>query len=60
MLSRKWKNLITKLSKKSTIDRETAKMFALSSGNVIKFEYMTGKDVLPEKDLLKNSCNDKI
>ena len=46
--------------KKGTIDRETAKMFALSSGNVIKFEYMTGKDVLPEKDLLKNSCNDKI
>ena len=49
-----------KLNKKSSIDRKTAKISALLSGNVSKFEFLTGKDVLPEKDLLRNSCNDKI
>ena len=32
--------------------RQTAKIFALSSGNVSKSEFLTGKDVLPEKELL--------
>ena len=35
------------------LDRQTAKISALSSGNVSKYEFLTGKDVLPEKDLLE-------
>ena len=31
---------------------------ALSSGNVRKYEYLTGKDVLPEKDLLEKAQTD--
>ena len=30
-------------------DRQTAKISALSSGNVSKYEFLTGKDVLSEK-----------
>ena len=33
--------------------RQTAKISALSSENVNKFEFLTGKEVLPEKDLLE-------
>ena len=37
------------------LDRQTAKISALSSGNVSKYECLT--DVLPEKMLyLKNTC----
>ena len=32
-------------------DRQTAKISGLSSGNVSKFEFLTGKDVSPKKDL---------
>ena len=35
------------------LDRQTAKITALSSGNVIKYEFLIGKDVLLEKDLLE-------
>ena len=35
------------------LDKQTAKIFALSSGNLSKFEFLTGKDVLPEKDFLE-------
>ena len=44
------------------LDRQTAKISALSAGNVSKYEFLTGKDVLPEKDLLHNesSYNEKI
>ena len=31
------------------LDRQNAKIFALSSGNVSKYEFLTGKDVLPGK-----------
>ena len=31
------------------LDRQTAKVSALSSGNVSKYEFLSGKDVLPEK-----------
>ena len=34
------------------LDRQTAKISALSSGNVCKYECLTDKDVLPEKYLL--------
>lgn len=33
------------------LDRQTTKIFALSSGNVCKYEFLTGEDVLPEKGL---------
>ena len=31
------------------LDRQTAAISALSPGNVSKYEFLTGKDVLPEK-----------
>ena len=38
------------------LDRHTAKIFALSSVNVSKYEFLTGTDVLPEKDLLEKAA----
>ena len=37
------------------LDRQTAKISALSAGNVSKYECLTGKDVLAEKDLLQKA-----
>ena len=37
------------------LDRETARISALSSGNVSKYEFLTGKDVFPENDLLERA-----
>ena len=37
------------------LDGQTAKISALSSGNVNKCEFLTGKDVLPEKDLIETA-----
>ena len=31
------------------INREAAKISALSSGKIHKYEYLTGKDILPSK-----------
>ena len=36
----------------NNLDRQAANISALSSGNVSKYEFLTGKDVLPEKDFL--------
>ena len=33
------------------LDRQTSKVLALSSGNSSKYEFLTGKNVFPEKDL---------
>ena len=41
------------------LDRQTAKVSALSSGNVSKFEFLTGKDVLPEKHFLEKAATMK-
>ena len=38
------------------LDRQTAKISALSSGNVSKYEFLTGKDVWPENDLLEKAA----
>ena len=38
------------------LDRQTAKVSTLSSGNVRKYEFFTGKDVLREKDLLEKAA----
>ena len=42
------------------LDRESAKNSALSSENVSKFKFLTGKTVLPEKDLLRKAATIKI
>ena len=41
------------------LDRKTAKISALSSGNVSKYEFLTGKDVLTEKNLLEKAATMK-
>ena len=38
------------------LDRPTAKISALSSGNISKYEFLSGKDVLPESDLLEKDA----
>ena len=40
-------------------DRQTAKIAAFSSGNVSKYEFLTGKDALPKKDLLEKAATMK-
>ena len=42
------------------LDRQTAKISALSSGNVRKFKFLSSKDVLSEKDLLEKAATIKI
>ena len=34
------------------LDRRTDNISSLSSGNIGKYEFLTGKDVLPKKNLL--------
>ena len=41
------------------LDRQTAKNSALSSVNASKSEFMTVKDILPEKDLLEKATATK-
>ena len=41
------------------LDRQTAKISALSSGNVSKYEFLTSEDVLPEKKLLEKAARIK-
>ena len=41
------------------LDIQTVKISALSSENVSRYEFLTGKDVLPEKDLLKKAATMK-
>ena len=38
------------------LDRQTAKISALSSGNVSKYEFLTGKNIFSEKDLLEKAA----
>ena len=42
-----------------SLDGETANIYALSPGNVGKYEFLTGKDVLPEKDLSEKAVTMK-
>ena len=42
------------------LDRPTAKISALSSENVSKYEFLSGKDVLPAEDLLEKAAAIKI
>ena len=41
------------------LDRQTAKVSALSSANVSKHKFLTGKGVLSEKDLLEKAATIK-
>ena len=50
------KNKIKQNKAQCNLDRQTAKISALSSGNVSKYEFLSGKDVLPEKSLLENAA----
>ena len=52
---RKSKQFIAKLSKKTQYPR----ISAISSGNVNKYEFLTGKDALPENDLLHKGATMK-
>ena len=48
---------ITKLSKAHyNLGRQIAKIFVLSSQNVGKYEFLTDKDVSPEKDFLEKTA----
>ena len=38
------------------LDWRTAKISALSSGNISKYEFLAGDDVLPETDLLEKAA----
>ena len=42
------------------LDKQTARISALSSRNVSKHEILTGKDVLPENDVLEKAATMKI
>ena len=38
------------------LDGQTAKISALSTGKACKYEFLTGKDVSPEKDFLEKAA----
>ena len=50
------KNKIEQNKAQYDLDRQTSKISVLSAGNVSKYEFLTGKDILPEKDLLKKAA----
>ena len=61
-ISKKIKTIDNKIEQNKAqyeLDRQTAKISALSSGNVSKYEFLAGKDVLPEKDLLEKASTMK-
>ena len=49
-------NKIEQNKARYNLDRQTAKISSLLSGNVSKYKFLTGKDVLPEKDLLEKAA----
>ena len=52
-------NKIEQSKAQYNLDRQTTKISALSSGNVSKYEFFTGKDILPEKRLARKCCYDE-
>ena len=55
--SKQSKTKIKKTIAQYTLDRQIAKISSLSSGNVSKYEFLTGKDVLPKKRLVRKNCS---
>ena len=55
MRKSKQKSIIKSSKNKYNLDRKTAKISALSSGNVSKYEFLTGKDFLLKKDFLEKA-----
>ena len=53
-------NKIEQNKPKYNLDRQTTKISALLSVNVSKYEFLTGKDVLPEKGMLQKDATMKI
>ena len=47
------KNKIEHNKAQYNLERQTAKISTLSSGNVLKYEHLTGKDVLAESCCIK-------
>ena len=48
-------NKIEQNKAQNDLDTETASISALSLGNASKYEFLTGKDLLPER-LVRKSC----
>ena len=46
-------NKINEYKSQNDLDNQTVKISALSSENISKYQFLTGKDVLPEKGLLE-------
>ena len=61
-VSEKIKTIDNKIKQKIAqydLYRQTAKISALSPVSVAKYEFLTGKDVWPEKDLLEKAATIK-
>ena len=61
-ISEKLKGINNKIKQNKTqydLDKQTTKISAVSSGNVTEYEFLTGKDVLPEKTLLEKAATIK-
>ena len=54
------KNKIEQNKAQYNLDRQSAKISASSSENVGKYEFLTGRDVLPKRLNRKSSYNQKI
>ena len=52
-------NKIEQCKAQYNLDRQTAKISALSSGNVDKYKFLTGKDVLTQKNLSEKTVTIK-
>ena len=57
---RKLNQLIDQNKAQYNLDRQTGKVSALSSGSFTNYEFLNGKDVLPEKDLQEKAAALKI
>ena len=53
-------NTIKQNKAQYNLDRQTAKISALSSENVSKYEFLSGKDILPAEGLSEKAAAIKI
>ena len=63
IISKKIKTIDNKIEQNEAqcnSDRETAKTWTLTSGNVSKYEFLTDTDVVPEENLLQKAAAIKI